>query len=331
MASLLAVDLGGTKSRVGLYDLDSGADSTIVQSVFANKNYSGIHEVITAFLEEFDVTPDYGCLAVAGVIDGDSAVMTNLPWQVNTQALQKRFSLRKVFLLNDLTALAASIPYLTPEETFEIKGGIRKEGETIAVIAPGTGLGQGYLVPNGEGYIIKGSEGGHSGFSPANEEQVKLLSWMMKSSESVSAEQVCAGPAITTLYHYFVQQNNIIPADWLPEKIRMADDITPVVVSAGTGENGCPVCRKVVETYLAILGRETANLALKLYSRGGVYIGGGVILHLFDKIPFTSFVDGFLHTDKMRQLMNTIPVFGIKKEDALLYGAYQHGMRQLQR
>jgi len=331
MGTLLAFDLGGTKSRLGIYDLNGNANgrSTSVQAVYKNRKFSGIEEVITRFYDDYGVAADDACIAVAGPVNGDTAELTNLPWRVSRKVLAQQFGFTEVLLLNDLTALAQSIPFLRTEELFTIKEGELLNDGTIAVIAPGTGLGQGYLVPSGDTYIVKGSEGGHSGFSPSCLEELEILRWMINRKFDLSAEQVCAGPGIGMLYRYYEEQGQIEPLDWVKEIIAESSDITPAVVSGATAVKNCPLCSKVVETYLRALGRESANLALKLYARGGVFIGGGVLLHLVGKVPLKPFVQGFQHRTKVSELIEAIPVYGIKKEDALLLGAFKHSLDQL--
>ena len=135
-------------------------------------------EVVAQFFEEKKVSADFACVAVAGVIEGDTVNMTNLSWFIDGDDLKARFSWSDIYLINDMTALAMGIPQLGDSDIAELKGGVRQPGGTIAVIAPGTGLGQGYLVPDGDSYIFKCSEGGHSGFAPANEDELELTRWL---------------------------------------------------------------------------------------------------------------------------------------------------------
>jgi len=236
----------------------------------------------------------------------------------------ERYSWSDIFLINDMTALAMGIPQLGDDDIVELKGGIRQPEGTIAVIAPGTGLGQGYLVPHGESYIFKGSEGGHSGFAPANEDELHLTRWLWQNYGYASAEQVCAGPAIATLYKYYQEKKEIKGDDAIARKVAMADDATPVIVSGAISADPCPLCSQVVQTFIRTLGGEAANQALKLYALGGVYIGGGVVGHLLGRVSFEPFIERFLQKEKMRELLTTIPVYIIKNSDVLMLGALQH-------
>lgn len=330
VTNLLAVDLGGTKSRIGFCDLDTDTDAFKMQAVYRNEEFSGIEEVIISFLLEYSVTIDYLCLAVAGVIEGDRVSMTNLPWKMSVRRLQDQFSLKKVMLINDLTALAAVVPHLRDREKVELKGGSAMADQTIGVIAPGTGLGQGYLVPVGDSYVIRGTEGGHAGFTPTDKEELDFAAWMMRNLLSdVSAEQVCAGPGITSLYHYYDEMSDITAVDWVRRRVKTMDDLAPVVVEGAVAEKPCPLCTMVIDRYLAALGSEAANLALKLYARGGLYIGGGVILHLLGKVSLEPFLQAFVRKEKMTSLLQSIPVYIITRKHANLYGCLHYAKSKI--
>ncbi len=321
MAASLIIDLGGTKSRLGLCRRESRDAGFSAQAVYRNGDYKGIHEVIERFLDEHSVTVSSICVAVAGVVRAGKAEMTNLSWTVSEESLKKQFSLDRALVINDLTALAAAVPHLKETDTVQLQYGSEYSGGVMAIIAPGTGLGQGYVVPVGESHLARGSEGGHSGFSPGDEEELRLAGWLMKNGLGISAEDLCAGPSLTTLYRYY---NEICPEEsppWLRSKISGTADLAPLVVEGAAAAEPCPLCIQVIDRYLALLGREAANLALKVYALGGVYIGGGVILHLLGKFSFSPFLKAFRGGGKMTELLESIPVLVISKDDANLYGA----------
>lgn len=324
MSFLLTIDLGGTRSRVGLTDLDKKDHDFIHEAVYQNDDFTGIDEVIRCFFKDYKVGADYACLAVAGVVETPVTKMTNLSWKIDTVFLQEHFSFKKVWLLNDMAALAAIVPHLRQDEVAELKSGLPRKEETIAVIAPGTGLGQGYLVSNGNDFIVKGSEGGHSTFGPTNEEELDLYRWLLETNKEVSAEHVCSGPGLTLLYKYYIEMGAPLPAKWVSRKAEFKDDLAPVIVEGATATEPCLLCIKVIQCYLRLLGSESANLALKLYARGGVYVGGGVILHLLDRISLQPFIDAFLRKGKMSHLLSEIPVYIIKKQHANLHGAMRY-------
>ncbi len=74
-------------------------------------------------------------------------------------------------------ALPASQPLFTPPPPL-INEGKAVPKSPIAVIAPGTGLGEAFLIWNGKDNIACSSERGHAGFGPTNPTQVGLLAFL---------------------------------------------------------------------------------------------------------------------------------------------------------
>lgn len=329
MSLLLAADIGGTKSVLAIFDLANDLrNEPLVQVRYANRDFSGVSELVTLFLEQGGHKPEYASLAVAGVISHGQAEMTNLPWRISEQELAERFGFVGVWLVNDLTAVCASLPLLQVDDCLELQKGQEATDGVRAVIAPGTGLGEGFLVRMGESLRACGTEGGHCDFAPADAIQASLLAWVRERlpwPAAISYEMLCSGMGIPTLYAFF-------KASGMEETaaVRMAlgqgVDQTPVIVNAAVDDvSPCPVCRKSVETFLSILGAEAGNLALKLYSTGGLYIGGGIMPRLAGRISFAPLLAAFNKKEKMETLMATIPVRLITRKDAALLGAACHG------
>lgn len=349
MSLLLAADIGGTKSSLAVFDLHEDLSTgPLTQSVYASRDFAGIEEIIHSFLAECGYAPEYGCLAVAGVIRHGQAKMTNLPWLISEQVLAARFGFAGVWLVNDLTAVCSSLPLLRKNDFLELQSGAvepggrsfageipaangsvaSRPGRVMAVIAPGTGLGEGFLLQKGEVDFAQGTEGGHSDFAPTDVTQAALLDWMRRHHPwptPVSYEMLCSGLAIPTLYAYF-KASGMEERPAVSAALKQAVDQTPVIInSALDDKNPCLLCRKSVETFLAILGAEAGNLALKLYSTGGLYIGGGIMPRLVGLISFAPLLAAFNNKEKMEALMATIPVRLITRKDTALLGAASYG------
>lgn len=329
MSVLLVADSGGTKTRLGVIDLDNEAAGFIVQDVYLNSDFAAFEAVVEKFIHDHSTTAENACLSVAGVIKDNSVSMTNLAWFIDGEKLAERFGWSQVLLINDMTALTMGIPHLGKNDIHELKSGVSNQGDTISVIAPGTGLGQGYLVPSDDDYLFKCSEGGHSGFTPTNTEELDISRWLIETTGFATAEQVCSGPAISTLFDYYMQKGDIAPMEHVVQQVEMVEDATPIIASAATADEPCPLCKQVINTFLGTLGREAANQALKLYARGGVYVGGGVANHLIGKVSFQPFIDSFLNNGKMDELLSTIPVYVIKSSDVLMLGALEYARKML--
>ncbi len=152
---LIAGDVGGTKTRLALISPDAGprklarrAGISEPELSWAATDRRGLHGRPCR-----DATSTSACFDVAGpVIDGH-AHLTNLPWNLDEQGLARDLKLKRVSLLNDLKAIAHAVPHLLPQETAVINAGRAVQNAAIAVLAPGTGLGEAFLIWNGGNYI----------------------------------------------------------------------------------------------------------------------------------------------------------------------------------
>lgn len=327
MTTLLAVDIGGTKCELAVFSMTVPDYVPLANCRYPSREYGGIEEIIAAFMRDTGLRPNYACLDVAGVTDQQSATVTNLPWLINACSITKLFGFQRTVLLNDMTAVCASIALLGRDDLLELQRGEENCGEMIAVIAPGTGLGEGLLLQSEMIFFPRGCEGGHADFAPVDEEQAELLAWMMhKTRVPVTYEDLIAGPGIPYLYDFLRETGRGVESAVITTALQEANDRTPVIVNGALGASPCPLCRRAVELFLAILGSEAGNLALKLYAKGGLYIGGGIMPRLAGQISFAGFLENFHRKGKMAKLMDTIPVHLIMKKNAALLGAARYGM-----
>jgi glucokinase len=324
MTLLLAADIGGTKTDLAIIDLLQKPNADMVRHKrYKNREFTNFEAILTDFLSN-SPAPEYGCLGVAGVIRDNTAKFTNLDWILNQETLQKEFNLKKVWLINDLTAVCASLPLLQEDELVTIQAGQPASHGIQAVIAPGTGLGEGFLLNRENCLFAQGSEGGHCDFAPLTKEQEKLLSFMQQKYTAVSYELLCSGLGIPHIFDYFSTTD--IPRE--PKRfalIRAAADKTPFIVEGAHAKTVCPLCEKTLSVFLEILGSEAGNLALKTYCVDGLFIGGGILPRLVKYISFAPFIENFHRKEKMTELMESIPVHVIMKNDAALRGSAHYG------
>ncbi|MFW2366231.1 MAG: glucokinase [Desulforhopalus sp.] len=329
MSTLLVADIGGTKSELALFGDVGSIAEPLLKLRYLNADYSSFSQIVELFLSECDPSPSYGCFAVAGVVDGNNGILTNLEWEVNGPELAKRFALDKTILLNDLTAVCSAVGVLPSDDLLEIQPGIGVKGEVRGVLAPGTGLGQGLVIDYNGQTFCRGSEGGHVDFAPVNEEQTALLQWMRRKSMPVSCEMVAGGPAISNLYDFCREYHHIPESKDVVEKLSQVSDRVPVIVKNGTGDTACPLCQKTLDLFLSILGSEAGNLALKLYATGGIYLGGGILPRLVGLVSFDGFLRGFRSKGVMSPFMDNVPIYLILRKDAALLGALHYGRQHL--
>ena len=153
-----------------------------------------------------------------------------------------------VGLLNDLESIAYGVPFLAEDECYTLNAGTPAPHGNIAVIAPGTGLGEAFLTWAGDNYQAHASEGGHTDFAPRTERQVGLLRYLQKRFGHVSYERVCSGSGIPNIYAYLKDSGYAEEPAWLAEKLAEVDDIAPIVTNVALDEEtACAICEATLE------------------------------------------------------------------------------------
>src|SRR5262245_21046672 len=183
---LLAGDIGGTKTALAIFSPDKGPRVPLAQAEYPSGDYPDLATIVHTFLETTALPVDRACFDVAGPVLGGRAHTTNLPWVLDEASLAQELGIPTVRLLNDLEALARAVPLLGPDDLHTLNTGAVAPGGTIAVIAPGTGLGEAFLTWDGTHYKAHPSEGGHADYAPADELQIGLLKYMLKQYDHVS-------------------------------------------------------------------------------------------------------------------------------------------------
>jgi glucokinase len=322
---LLAGDIGGTKTLLGLYQPESGPRQPIAQAEFHSANYSGLDEIGREFLRQTSQTAQCACFAVAGPVIRGRAHLTNLPWSLEEESLARDLCLKKVVLLNDLKAMAYAVPHLQAEDLYPINSGHRDPHGAIAMIAPGTGLGEAFLVWSGAGYTACSSEGGHADFGPTDEIKAKLWRHVFPQYGHVSYERVCSGQGLPNIYNFLRDTNFAPEPSEFAAQLASAPDPTPLLVKAALENPAAnPLCAAALQIFVDILGAEAGNLALKLLANGGVYLAGGIAKRILPLLSDGRFMQAFVSKGRFADLLMDIPVHVIVCQAALL-GAVFYG------
>ncbi|MCF8111965.1 MAG: glucokinase, partial [Desulfobacteraceae bacterium] len=200
-------------------------------------------------------------------------------------------------------------------------------GGTMAVVAPGTGLGEAFLVWDETGYRAFASEGGHADFAPAGPGQTGLLAYLANRYDHVSYERVCSGMGMANIYEYFKNNGYTGELDCPARKVPAGQDPVPEIIKGALDKNRpCALCRKTLEVFVSVLGAEAGNMALKTMATGGVYLGGGIPPRILPLLESGVFGDAFVRKGRMTELMKKIPVYVILHSEAALLGAARHAM-----
>ncbi len=318
---ILAGDVGGTKTNLGLYsDAGGGLRRTVFRS-FRSAEYPSLEAILEAFLAGQDGVT-LACVGVAGPVTAGRSRLTNLSWAVDQEAVRLACGARAAFLVNDLQAMAFSIPFLPPEGLATLHEGTPDPEGNMAVAAAGTGLGEAFLLRHGTRYLPVASEGGHVDFAPRNEREVALLLHLRKEYGRVSAERVISGPGLHAVYR-FLREAEGRPE--IPEvEARLASEDPPrVIVSAGlSGVSGA--CRETLRFFSVLYGAVAGNLALQYAATGGVALGGGVSPAILPVLAEGGFLESFRDKGRFRAFLEKIPVKVIADERASLLGAAQY-------
>ena len=327
---LLAFDIGATKTNAALFSDRPGASSARTPHPFSwsclNVDMAGPEELIAEGLRSAGTPVDMIVLAMAGPVSQNQAQLTNRAWFFDKQQIKKRFGVAELFMINDLEAIALGIPHLQPDQIRSIQNVPPAAQSPIAVIAPGTGLGESYLAWSRDRYIAHPSEGGHGDFAPIDDLQIELLKFLMRQYGHVSYERICSGFGIYNIYNFLKMQVGMKEPAWLAEKINREQDPAKSIVTAANDEaRPCDISRRAISIFVAVLGSEAGNLALRTLSRGGVYIGGGIAPHIVPYFTTGQFMTAFTHKGRMKQLLETIPVNIILDTKIPLLGAAYYG------
>lgn len=321
---LLAGDIGATKTVLALYERWPAPPSA--KQSFRNAEYADFYALLACFLRSASLRPRMACMGVAGPVRENQVLMTNRKWSIDGREMARRFGLLQVDLINDLVATAVGALHLPEAECKMVNPGRGQTGAVQAVLAPGSGLGEGFLIPFGGSFLPCASEGGHASFAPRNEEQCALLAFLRKRQAHVSVEQVCSGLAMPSLFA-FMATRHPVPV-WLSEQLQQAEDQTPLILGAAMGaapeERECAVARHTLRLFLDILADEAANLVLKTMAFGGLFLGGGLSARLqafIDPGYFMAIFCRGTYADRLAE----VPVRIILNPETALLGAAAYG------
>lgn len=328
---LLAGDIGGTKTVLALFKTDDNKlpITPIMAKRYPSDKYDSLQDIVTEFVATAHQKITAASFGVAGpVVDGQARI-TNLPWHIDSAILKEALRTDKVVLLNDLEAIANAVPYLAEKDITILNEGQPNDHGTIGVVAPGTGLGEAFLVWNGNRYESYPSEGGHASFSPTTPQQQELLTFLWQKYHHVSFERVCSGKGIPNLYAYMRHTGRYDEPAWLQKAVASAQDPTPTIVNSAI-DNNVPICVATLALFIEILAGEAANMALKVLATGGIYLGGGIPPRILPQIQKSDFVEVFRQKGRFTELLTNVPVYVVENPQSALYGAAYQGLYLVQ-
>ena len=324
---VLAGDIGGTKTNLGLFIMGKNRPLLKVMETYPSREAPDLENIIARFLKAHPVSVETACFGIAGPVINGRCKTTNLPWDVSELRLKRRFNWPGARLINDLTATAAAVPLLTGRELFPLNGMRALKSRNLALVAPGTGLGEALLIFQEGHHVPIPSEGGHVDFAPFSEEQVELWRYLHRRRHHVSVERLLSGPGLYNIYSWLKDSGRYREPLFLKKSMKNIDPSRAITQAAL--ENKTPLAVKALELFVSILGSVCGNLALTGMTTGGVYLGGGIPPKILPKLKEETFMKAFANKGRFRGMMEKIPVLVILNEKAALLGAASRAFKMI--
>lgn len=325
---ILAADVGGTKSNLGIFRPGAGGalDLTFERSYATHDFPRSVASMLLRFLEEAKVPAAdvaSACVGIAGPVEDGISVAEWLPWrEVDEKDVSKGVGIRGTRMINDMVATAWGVTALRPDQLVTLHEGERKQGRNVVVIAAGTGLGESALVYDDGKYHAVACEGGHTDWAPRNKAEFELFRFLMERSDRVTNEHVICGRGLVNVYSYFrATQTGQFPAA-LPDSDKDAGRIARhAAANPGSAE------AKAMALFTAAYGGRAGNLAMQFMATGGVYVGGGIAPKNLDRLRDGTFVANFLAKGPLfRPILEKIPVHVVLEQKTALIGAAQYAL-----
>ncbi|MEP6595070.1 MAG: glucokinase [Ginsengibacter sp.] len=321
--TVLAGDVGGTKTNMAMYRADVNGITQLREARYTSHEYTSLTEIIVHFTGT--EWPDRICMAVAGPVLHGKVSLTNLLWQLDSNAMSIALKVPVAFL-NDLEANAYGLAGLHGNELATINSGnARSPGNTgnIAIIAAGTGLGEAGMYFDGKRYHPFPTEGGHCDFAPRTETDVSLWRFLEQQNEHVSWERILSGPGIQAIFQFLTTVERRPVHAWLQEQL--LEDDPAAVISNSAQHRQEPVCIETLQSFSRYLAMEAANLVLKLKAIGGCYLSGGIAPKVLSFLQTGQWYNYFIDTGRMKPLLSLVPVYVILNSKTPLLGAAYYG------
>ena len=318
MKQYLALDVGGTKTHIALFSITEKEELHIIkEKKYRTQKAKNLNDILLDFHSEMNNIESM-VIAFAGPIINDECQLTNVPWNINRTHLIKTIGIKHIYLLNDLEASAFGIPFLADSDLQLIYHTEKNVPGNAAIIAPGTGLGEAAMYWDGEKYHPFATEGGHCDFSPRDRTDIDLLMFLQHKFGHVSWERVVSGQGIANIYDYLRTsfKYNLDPE--IEAALLDGDVAANISRAAKEGEEIAMATMNLFIRYLAI---ESANMALKYKSTGGLFIGGGIIPKVWNKKYQELFLHYFFKIGRLESLVRTMDVTLILNPKSVLLGA----------
>ncbi len=336
MTIVLAGDIGGTKTILRLLKVENqGRDRKTLHEVkYTSREFIDIVPMVKGFLASVNNSPpSSACLAIAGPVINQTSKLTNLNWYLDKQRLQTELNIPTVSLINDFAAVSYGILGLNDTEIHTLQTGEKQPQTPIAVLGAGTGLGEAFLIPQGDSYQVFATEGGHADFAPRSELEFQLAEDIKRRNQidRVSVERVVSGQGIVSIYQFLRDRESNLEDPTIAKDIRIWEEeiannrektIDPAAIIARSALSGQDsLCLQTMEIFIEAYGVEAGNLALKLLPYSGVYLAGGIATKILPLLQDDRFLQAFREKGRMKKILQDIPVHIVLNPQVGLLGS----------
>ncbi len=316
---VLAGDVGGTNVRLAVVELDGRHASIVARWQGRSKSLISLEAAVESFLRDAAVTVTAAGFGVAGPVEANESVGTNIPLRFSSRELAGAVSLQSALVINDFQALGAGLQYASASHLATVQAGDCDPRGTIALIGAGTGLGEAFLTWNGTGYGVNASEGGHVTFAPRDELEWGFREYLSSRYGHVSCERVLSGQGLVALYKYLIDTNLAHPGERVAVEMDATDPAAVITRHANDGSD--PGCIKAVQLFASMYGAQAGNLALTTLAKGGLYIGGGIAPRITQYLTDGAFIRAMSAKGRLGATIENIPVHIVMSDDVALFGA----------
>jgi len=317
---ILAGDIGGTKVNLGLFEFADGKLTLIREGTRPSHNFARLQDLVKEFLAEVgSPVIERACFGVAGPVRHGVVQVTNLPWNVDGVELASELRIPQVAMINDLEANGYGLAELPPADLHSLNKGERDACGNGAIISAGTGLGEAGLFWDGQQFRPFACEGGHSDFAPATKLDAELLAYLTGRFGHVSWEKVLSGQGLHNIYDFLRETKRGEEPPSVADAIAKGDAGAAISQAALNGSS--TRCAQALELFVTYYGAEAGNLALKLMSTGGLFIGGGIAPKILPWLERGNFLEAFFSKGRLRSLLEAMPVRVILNPKTALLGA----------
>jgi len=337
MRYLLAGDIGGTKTIMRLVAAQDKSFETYYEKEYVSNEFPDLVPLVQAFIDEAKAKgsqfgkPTRACFAIAGPVVNNTSKLTNLTWILEGDRLAPELDLESAVLINDFEAVGYGVLGLEDKDIHVLQPGTFDKEAPVAIIGAGTGLGQGFVIPQGKKAKIFPSEGGHADFAPRSELEFQLLKYLLDKHQisRVSVERVVSGQGVVAIYQFLrdlgisqeTPELSEIVNTWEKEagRSKSVDPAAAISKAAQKGKDDLAV--QTMNLFISAYGAEAGNLALKLLPYGGLFIAGGIAAKNLALMTNGNFMDAFTHKGRMSKLLEDIPVRLVLNPQVGLIGA----------